>query len=134
VLRRIVGAGWLAAWLVVAALAVDLAHPLFVPCNDSGDCSGGSHEHPTFVSRETGNAADGEAGAPRAPGCSGERSVPARRSASCCAHGGCLCCGVAVSVPGSRPESSSALARLQARTTDSRADGTGIAVYHPPRA
>ena len=89
-LSRSVG---IAVWLVLAPIGLDLAHPLFIPCDGPADPAG-NHNHVMSVSTHAG--APGLAVRPAAarPGCCGDRQPgPSHLALSCCSHGGCLCCG-----------------------------------------
>jgi hypothetical protein len=82
----------IALWLVLAPIAVDLAHPLFIHCDGPEDPA----DHAHVMSASTHHWAPGLAVAPtsRIPGCCGGRPEgPAHQPVTCCAHGGCLCCG-----------------------------------------
>jgi hypothetical protein len=90
----------IACWLVLAPIAVDLAHPLFVHCDGPAD-SAGDHAH--AMSGSSHGWAPGRTARPAAqiPGCCGDRQQgPSHLPVACCVHGGCLCCGgLAIATP-----------------------------------
>ncbi len=124
----------IALWLVLAPIAVDLAHPLFTTCDGPEDPAA-DHAH-MMAAGHGWTSTHARVPSRSLPGCCGERpAAPGHQPISCCAHGGCFCCGgLAVAIPPLRFALPDALHRPVLPTVAALAGADRDALFRPPKA